>query len=76
MSDVRLGLRENAAQFTLLVALNALASGMGVLERSDLPRVDERDFALTARPALLIPPLSVANTADGRQVLPSIPVGD
>ena len=31
---VRLGLRENAAQFSLLVGLNALVGGMVGLERS------------------------------------------
>jgi MFS family permease len=41
---VRLGLRANARQFTLLVALNALVGGMVGLERSVLPLVGEQDF--------------------------------
>ena len=48
-----LGLRENAAQFSLLVALNALVGGMVGLERSVLPLVGERDFGLTSTSAIL-----------------------
>ena len=48
-----LGLRENAAQFSLLVALNALVGGMVGLERSVLPLVGERDFKLTSTAAIL-----------------------
>ena len=50
---VRLGLRENAAQFTLLVGLNALVGGMVGLERSVLPLIGERDFGLTSKSAIL-----------------------
>src|SRR5205814_1044556 len=45
---VRLGLRANAHQFALLVALNALVGGMVGLERSVLPLVGEQDFGLAA----------------------------
>jgi MFS family permease len=48
-----LGLRENAAQFSLLVGLNALVGGMVGLERSVLPLVGERDFKLTSTAAIL-----------------------
>jgi MFS family permease len=48
-----LGLRENAAQFSLLVALNALVGGMVGLERSVLPLVGKRDFGLTSTAAIL-----------------------
>jgi MFS family permease len=48
-----LGLRANAAQFALLVALNALVGGMVGLERSVLPLVGERDFKLTSTAAIL-----------------------
>jgi MFS family permease len=51
--QVRLGLRENAAQFTLLVALNALVGAMVGLERSVLPLVGEEDFGLASRAAIL-----------------------
>ena len=49
----RLGLRANARQFTLLVALNALVGGLVGLERSVLPLVAERDFDVVSRTAIL-----------------------
>ena len=45
---VRLGLRENLAQFSLLVAVNALVGGMIGQERTVLPLLAEREFGLTA----------------------------
>jgi MFS family permease len=53
MRQVRLGLRANAAQFSLLVGLNALVGAMVGLERSVLPLVGEQDFGLTSRVAIL-----------------------
>jgi MFS family permease len=53
MTAVRLGLRENAPQFTLLVALNALVGSMVGLERSVLPLIGEREFGLTSKAAIL-----------------------
>jgi MFS family permease len=53
VTGVRLGLRANAAQFGLLVALNALVGAMVGLERSVLPLVGERDFGLVSRAAIL-----------------------
>ena len=53
MTQVRLGLRENAAQFTLLVGLNALVGAMVGLERSVLPLIGARDFGLTSKAAIL-----------------------
>jgi MFS family permease len=50
---VRLGLRANAAQFSLLVALNALVGAMVGLERSVLPLVGEHDFGLRSNTAIL-----------------------
>src|SRR5882672_6605012 len=50
---VRLGLRANARQFSLLVALNALVGGMVGLERSVLPLVGEEDFGLRSTSAIL-----------------------
>lgn len=44
---LRLGLRQNAAQFTLLVAVNALVGGMLGQERTVLPLLAEREFGLT-----------------------------
>jgi MFS family permease len=52
-ADVRLGLRANRGQFTLLVALNALVGAMVGLERSVLPLVGESDFGLSSRTAIL-----------------------
>jgi MFS family permease len=50
---VELGLRENAAQFALLVALNALVGAMVGLERSTLPLIGEQDFGLASKAAVL-----------------------
>ena len=51
--DIRLGLRENAAQFALLVAVNALVGAMVGMERSILPAIAEEDFQVTGRTAML-----------------------
>lgn len=50
---VRLGLRENAAQFGLLVAINAFVGAMVGLERSTLPLIGRDDFGLSSRAAVL-----------------------
>jgi MFS family permease len=50
---VELGLRENAAQFTLLVAVTALVGAMVGLERSTLPLVGEQEFGLSSSAAVL-----------------------
>jgi MFS family permease len=50
---VRLGLRENVAQFTLLVVVNAFVGAMVGIERSILPLLAEREFQLAARTAIL-----------------------
>ncbi len=49
----RLGLRANAAQFSLLVGLNAFVGAMVGLERSVLPLIGERDFGLESKGAIL-----------------------
>jgi MFS family permease len=49
----RLGLRANAAQFTLLVAVNALVGGLLGQERTVLPLIAEQDFHLAAYTAAL-----------------------
>ncbi len=46
-APLRLGLRPNAAQFTLLVAVNALVGGMLGQERTVLPLLAEQEFGLT-----------------------------
>jgi MFS family permease len=50
---VTLGLRANAGQFGLLVALNALVGGMVGLERSVLPLVGKQDFGLRSSSTIL-----------------------
>src|SRR5512143_3043841 len=53
MTHVRLGLRENLAQFSLLVVVNAFVGAMVGMERSILPAIAEQDFHLAARSAVL-----------------------
>ena len=53
MTRVRLGLRANARQFALLVALNALVGAMVGLERSVLPLIGKDDFGLRSSAAIL-----------------------
>jgi MFS family permease len=50
---VTLGLRANAAQFTLLVIVNAFVGAMVGLERTILPALAESEFHLVARSAIL-----------------------
>ncbi len=50
---VRLGLRENAAQFSLLVLVNLFVGSMVGLERSTLPLIGRSDFGLASSAAVL-----------------------
>ena len=50
---IKLGLRENLAQFSLLVGVNALVGGMIGQERTVLPLLAEEEFGLTAFTATL-----------------------
>ncbi len=50
---VELGLRENRAQFALLVAVNAFVGAMVGLERSTLPLIGSEDFGLSSKAAVL-----------------------
>jgi MFS family permease len=50
---VELGLRENRAQFTLLVAVNAFVGAMVGLERSTLPLIGRDEFGLASSAAVL-----------------------
>jgi MFS family permease len=52
-STPRLGLRENLAQFSLLVLVNAFVGAMVGMERSILPAIAEQEFHLAARTAIL-----------------------
>lgn len=53
MNPPRLGLRENLAQFSLLVVVNAFVGAMIGMERSILPTIAEQEFHLAARAAVL-----------------------
>lgn len=50
---IRLGLRENLGQFSLLVLVNAFVGAMVGLERSILPAIAEHEFHVAARAAIL-----------------------
>ncbi len=50
---IRLGIRENLAQFSLLILVNAFVGGMVGMERSILPSIAETDFHMVARTAIL-----------------------
>ncbi len=52
-SPVRLGLRENLPQFSLLVLVNAFVGAMVGMERTILPVMAEREFHLAAKAAVL-----------------------
>ena len=53
MEEIKLGLRENRKQFSLLVIINGFVGGMVGLERSILPQMAEKEFALAAKTAIL-----------------------
>ncbi len=53
MNEIRLGLRENLLQFSLLVVVNAFVGAMVGMERSILPAIAEGEFHLAARTAIL-----------------------
>jgi MFS family permease len=50
---VRLGLRENLSQFSLLLAVNTFVGAMVGLERSTLPLIGKDDFGLGSATAVL-----------------------
>ncbi len=53
MNKVKLGLKENWQQFTLLVIVNGFVGGMVGLERSILPEIAEKEFGIAGKTALL-----------------------
>jgi MFS family permease len=53
VTPVRLGLRANLAQFSLLVLVNAFVGAMVGMERSILPAIAEDELGLVARSAIL-----------------------
>lgn len=52
-ASTRLGLRENLGQFSLLLVINAFVGAMIGMERSVLPLLAEREFAIASRAAIL-----------------------
>jgi len=52
-APVELGLRENLAQFSLLVAVTAFVGAMVGLERTTLPLIGREDFGLASSAAVL-----------------------
>lgn len=52
-TGIKLGLKENWKQFSLLVVINAFVGGMVGLERSILPRIAEVEFHIAAKTAIL-----------------------
>jgi MFS family permease len=52
-SIIRLGLRENLSQFSLLVLINAFVGATVGLERTVLPLIAEQDFGLASKTAIL-----------------------
>jgi MFS family permease len=53
VSTAQLGLRENLAQFSLLVVVNAFVGAMVGMERTILPAIAEQEFHLAAHAAVL-----------------------
>jgi MFS family permease len=53
MEHIKLGLKENWRQFTLLVIINGFVGGMVGLERTILPQIAEVEFGLAARTTIL-----------------------
>ena len=53
MSAPRLGIRENLAQFALLVVVNAFVGAMVGLERAVIPLLGEAEFGVGSRTAVL-----------------------
>lgn len=52
-TDIKLGLKENWKQFTLLIIVNAFVGGMVGLERTILPQIAEAEFHIAAKTAIL-----------------------
>lgn len=53
MQDIKLGIRANLSQFTLLVVVNGFVGAMVGMERTILPAIAEQEFLLAARAAIL-----------------------
>lgn len=53
MKNIKLGLKENWAQFTILVIVNAFVGGMVGLERTIFPKFAELEFGIASKTAIL-----------------------
>ncbi len=53
MEHIKLGLKKNWKQFTLLVIINAFVGGMVGLERAILPQIAESEFHIATKTAIL-----------------------
>lgn len=52
-SDIKLGLRENLGQFSLLVLINVFVGTMVGLERTVVPLIGEKEFGLVSKTAIV-----------------------
>jgi MFS family permease len=52
-TEIRLGLRENLGQFSLLVLINAFVGAMVGLERTVVPLIGEQEFGLASKTAIV-----------------------
>lgn len=52
-NKIKIGLRENWSQFTLLVIVNAFVGSMVGLERTIIPELAEEEFGIAAKSAIL-----------------------
>jgi MFS family permease len=52
-ATIKLGLKENWQQFTILVIVNAFVGGMVGLERSIFPKFAEQEFGISSKTAIL-----------------------
>jgi hypothetical protein len=53
ITDPKLGLKEDAAHFWLLVLVNGFVEAMVDLERSVIPEFTKTNFGISGQPALL-----------------------
>lgn len=53
MEEIKLGLKENLGQFSLLVLINAFVGAMVGLERTILPKLAQEEFGMVAKTAIL-----------------------
>lgn len=53
MEQIKLGLRENWQQFSILVIVNAFVGGMIGMERSIFPQFAEMEYGVASKTAIL-----------------------